>query len=184
MDCILPSASCTRSISPKSSRSNTRVAGMKRLSTWSVRPSPSKLLGPIFSCSARIRCTRRLTKSRRQTSIPLLHIADATAQKIKNHGLTNVGLLGTRFTMEDDFYKGRLVDEHSLAVIVPDDAQRVIVHQVIYDELCLGVIQPASQAEIRRDHGRPREPRSRSDHPWLHRDRPVGSVGRLPSAGL
>jgi aspartate racemase len=80
-----------------------------------------------------------------QISIPFLHIADATAQKIRNHGLTTVGLLGTRFTMEDDFYKGRLIDRHSLSVIVPGDDQRQIVHQVIYDELCLGVVQAASR---------------------------------------
>jgi len=94
-------------------------------------------------------CTNTMHKTadeiESQTSIPLLHIADATAQKIKNVGLTKMGLLGTRFTMEDDFYKGRLVDKHSLAVLVPDDAQRGIVHQVIYDELCLGVIRPASR---------------------------------------
>ena len=94
-------------------------------------------------------CTNTMHKTageiERQTSIPFLHIADATAQKIKSCGITNVGLLGTRFTMEDDFYKGRLVDQHSLAVIIPDDAQRSIVHQVIYDELCLGVIQQASR---------------------------------------
>jgi aspartate racemase len=94
-------------------------------------------------------CTNTMHKTAdkidRQTSIPLLHIADATAQKIKSRGFTNVGLLGTRFTMEDDFYKGRLVDKHALAVIVPDDVQRGIVHQIIYDELCLGVIQPASR---------------------------------------
>jgi aspartate racemase len=94
-------------------------------------------------------CTNTMHKTadeiERRTSIPLLHIADATAEKIKNDGLAKVGLLGTRFTMEDDFYRGRLVDKHSLAVIVPDDAQRGIVHQIIYDELCLGVIQPASR---------------------------------------
>jgi aspartate racemase len=89
-----------------------------------------------------------------QTSIPLLHIADATAEKIRNHGLTTVGLLGTRFTMEDDFYRGRLTERHSLSVLVPDDVQRRIVHQVIYDELCLGIIQLSSRqkyAEIMDD---------------------------------
>jgi aspartate racemase len=94
-------------------------------------------------------CTNTMHKTadeiERQTSIPLLHIADATAQKVKNYGLTTVGLLGTRFTMEDDFYKGRLVERHSLSVLVPNDALRGIVHQVIYDELCLGVIQQASR---------------------------------------
>ena len=87
-------------------------------------------------------CTNTMHKTadeiERQTSIPFLHIADATAQKIRDHGLTTVGLLGTRFTMEDDFYKGRLIDRHSLSVLVPQEDERQIVHQVIYDELCLG----------------------------------------------
>ena len=94
-------------------------------------------------------CTNTMHKTadeiERQISIPLLHIADATAQKIRDHGLTTVGLLGTRFTMEDDFYKGRLIDRHSLAVIVPQEDERQIVHQVIYDELCLGRVQARRQ---------------------------------------
>jgi aspartate racemase len=81
----------------------------------------------------------------KQISIPFLHIADATAQRIKDDGLTIVGLLGTRFTMEDEFYRGRLVDRHSLSVVVPQENDQQIVHQVIYDELCLGVIQAASR---------------------------------------
>jgi aspartate racemase len=97
-------------------------------------------------------CTNTMHKTadeiERRTSIPFLHIADATAEQIKRHRLTKVGLLGTRFTMEDDFYKGRLVDKHSLAVFVPDDAQRGIVHQVIYEELCLGEIRPASRQKF------------------------------------
>jgi aspartate racemase len=96
-------------------------------------------------------CTNTMHKTadeiERHISIPLLHIADATSQKIKDHGLTTVGLLGTRFTMEDDFYKGRLIDKHSLAVIVPEVDERQIVHQVIYDELCLGRIEAASKQE-------------------------------------
>ena len=78
--------------------------------------------------------------------IPLLHIADPTAQAIQQAGLTRIGLLGTRFTMEQDFYKGRLIDTHGLDVLVPNDADRAIVHQVIYDELVQGVISEASRA--------------------------------------
>jgi aspartate racemase len=78
--------------------------------------------------------------------IPLLHIADATAQKIKAEGAGRVGLLATRYTMEQEFYKGRLTDKYGLDVLVPDDAGREIVHDVIYDELCLGVIKPESKA--------------------------------------
>lgn len=94
-------------------------------------------------------CTNTMHKTaaeiERQISIPFLHITDTTAQKVKDHGLTTVGLLGTRFTMEDNFYRGRLIDRHSLAVIVPQEDERQIVHQVIYDELCLGKVQPASK---------------------------------------
>ncbi len=81
--------------------------------------------------------------------IPLLHIADPTARKIKEAGFERVGFLGTAFTMEQDFYKGRLRDRHGLAVIVPDDADRRVVHDVIYQELVLGRIQPESRQAYR-----------------------------------
>ncbi|MFQ2039418.1 aspartate/glutamate racemase family protein [Aeromonas sp. s11] len=79
--------------------------------------------------------------------IPLLHIADATAAKLRADGISRVGLLGTRFTMEQDFYKGRLQERFGLAVLVPDDAERERVHRIIYDELCLGEIRESSRAE-------------------------------------
>jgi aspartate racemase len=82
--------------------------------------------------------------------IPLLHIADATAQRIKAAGLTRIGLLGTRFTMEQDFYKGRLIEKHGLEVLTPDEVEREIVHCVIYDELCLGLIQDESREAYKR----------------------------------
>jgi aspartate racemase len=83
-------------------------------------------------------------------SIPLLHIADPTAEAIQAQGLQKVGLLGTRFTMEQDFYCSRLVEKYGLDVLLPDRADREIVHRVIYDELVLGKIVPASQAEYLR----------------------------------
>lgn len=79
------------------------------------------------------------------TSIPLLHIADATADAVKSEKLHTVGLLGTRFTMEGDFYKGRLEKEHGLKVLVPDDSGRETVHRIIYNELVLGEIKDASR---------------------------------------
>jgi aspartate racemase len=81
--------------------------------------------------------------------ISLLHIADATAEKIKAAGMFRVGLLGTRFTMEQDFYRGRLEQRHGLEVVVPEPEAREIVHRVIYDELCRGVIRDSSQAAYR-----------------------------------
>jgi aspartate racemase len=79
--------------------------------------------------------------------IPLLHIADATAEKIKAHRLRTVGLLGTKFTMEENFYKGRLSEKHGLQVIIPSAAEREIVHRVIYDELCLGEARESSRGQ-------------------------------------
>ncbi|WP_447750977.1 aspartate/glutamate racemase family protein [Aeromonas veronii] len=79
--------------------------------------------------------------------IPLLHIADSTAAKLRADGITRVGLLGTRFTMEQDFYKGRLQDRFGLAVLVPAEAERERVHRIIYDELCLGETRESSRAE-------------------------------------
>jgi len=78
-------------------------------------------------------------------SIPMLNIADATAEKIKADGIDKIALLGTRFTMEEDFYKGRLVDRYGLNVIIPSSEKMEIVHRVIYDELCAGIIKPDSR---------------------------------------
>lgn len=82
-------------------------------------------------------------------SIPLIHIADPTAKKIKAVGLQKVGLLGTKFTMEQDFYKGRLSEEHGLEVIVPEEADRLLVHRIIYEELVAGQIKTSSRAAYR-----------------------------------
>ena len=86
----------------------------------------------------------------RVLSIPFLHIADATARRIKEVGLGTVGLLGTRFTMEEAFYRGRLEEKHGLEVLVPPDGDREVVHRVIYQELVLGKILPESREEYRR----------------------------------
>ena len=84
------------------------------------------------------------------TSLPLLHIADATATRIKEKRLKRVALLGTRFTMEQDFYKGRLAEKHGLEVIVPSAEEMEIVHRIIYNELCLGTILDSSKKEYLR----------------------------------
>ena len=82
-------------------------------------------------------------------SIPLLHIADPTAERIKTAGFKRIGLLGTAFTMEQDFYKGRLTAKHGLDVIVPDEDDRRTVHRVIYDELVQGRVEEKSRAAYR-----------------------------------
>lgn len=82
--------------------------------------------------------------------IPLLHIADATAEVLVEAGVSSVGLLGTAFTMEQDFYKGRLTTKYGLEVLVPSAEDRQLVHEVIYQELCLGQVKQASKAEYLR----------------------------------
>lgn len=82
--------------------------------------------------------------------IPLFHIADPTASEIKQAGFSTVGLLGTRFTMEQDFYRERLHEQHGLEVLIPRPEDREIIHRIIYEELCLGQINARSRAEYRR----------------------------------
>lgn len=95
-------------------------------------------------------CTNTMHKVAAQIeesiTVPFLHIADATAKEILNQNITKVALLGTAFTMEQDFYKARLRD-HGIDVIIPNEADRKIVHRIIYEELCLGVINPDSQQQ-------------------------------------
>lgn len=80
-------------------------------------------------------------------SIPLLHIADATAEKLISDNVKNVGLLGTQFTMNQDFYKGRLTEKYGINVIVPEKNHQETVHNIIYSELCLGKIQESSRQQ-------------------------------------
>ncbi len=82
--------------------------------------------------------------------VPFVHIADTTADAVRAQGLSTVGLLATAYTMEQDFYLGRLRDRHALSVLVPDEPDRRVVHSVIYDELCVGVINDRSRDEYRR----------------------------------
>ncbi|CAG1014620.1 aspartate racemase [Anaerolineales bacterium] len=99
-------------------------------------------------------CTNTMHKLTDQITanvkIPFLHIADATAEKIVAAGMKKIGLLGTRFTMEHDFYKGRLIQNFGLEVLVPGEADRQIIHRVIFDELVQGKILDASRAKFKR----------------------------------
>jgi len=99
-------------------------------------------------------CTNTMHKLADQiiagTNIPFLHIADATAEKIRAAGIKRIGLLGTRFTMEHEFYKGRLVDNFGLDVLIPEKTDRELVHRVIYEELVLGKIVDSSREEYKR----------------------------------
>ena len=91
-----------------------------------------------------------LPQIEKAVQIPVLHIADATAEILVSQGVKKVGLLGTAFTMEQDFYKGRLEQKYGLKVLIPDAKDRKIVHEVIYQELCLGQIHDDSKAEFLR----------------------------------
>jgi aspartate racemase len=105
-------------------------------------------------CELLVLCTNTMHKVAEAISgavdVPLVHIADATADAVRRQGLTTVGLLATAYTMEQDFYVGRLRELHGLDVLVPDEADRRIVHRVIYEELCVGVVDAGSRDEYRR----------------------------------
>ncbi|CAK7048936.1 aspartate/glutamate racemase family protein [Providencia rettgeri] len=85
-----------------------------------------------------------------ETNLPLLHIADATGERIVQYGLKKIGLLGTSFTMEQPFYKDRLTNKFNLDVLTPNLDDRKIIHEIIYNELCLGKINQASKKEYQR----------------------------------
>jgi len=99
-------------------------------------------------------CTNTMHKMANEVQnnikIPLLHIADATAEKIKAKDLKKIGLLGTKFTMEEYFYKGRLAEKYSLDVIIPAEKERLIVHDIIYNELCLGYLKQSSKEQFKK----------------------------------
>ena len=81
--------------------------------------------------------------------IPILHIVDVTAEAIRTNEEKRVGLLGTKFTMEQDFYKGRLRDKHGLEVLIPGEEERQVVHDILYSELCLGEIKELSKGKFK-----------------------------------
>ena len=82
--------------------------------------------------------------------IPLIHIIDVTAERILERGIKRVGLLGTRFTMEDGFYRKRMGERFNIEVLLPDEDERELVHRIIYEELCQGVIRQSSKESIRK----------------------------------
>lgn len=86
--------------------------------------------------------------------IPLLHIADVVGREITARGLTRIGLLGTRFTMEQEFYKGKLARDFGIDVLIPDEAERQAIHGILYNELCLGAVKDASREVFRKIIGR------------------------------
>ena len=98
-------------------------------------------------------CTNTMHKMadevQRSVAIPLVHIADATAKAIRERGLERIALLGTRFTMEEDFYKKRLQEKHELAVLIPSESDREMIDHVIYHELCCGIMHQSSKEKFK-----------------------------------
>lgn len=99
-------------------------------------------------------CTNTMHKMapdvQKSINVPLLHIADAVAEEIKANNMKKVGLLGTKFTMEQDFYKGRVKEKHGIDVVIPNEKERGIVHNVIYKELISGIIKEESREKFRK----------------------------------
>ncbi|WP_072933158.1 aspartate/glutamate racemase family protein [Nissabacter archeti] len=134
-----------------------RIEQLQRQGAWQ---EAGQLLGEAAAALRRagaevvVLCTNTMHKVaddiERIGGLPLLHIADATAQAVQQQGIRRVALLGTRFTMEQDFYTGRLTQQAGLEVIVPDEADRDTVHRIIYDELCLGILRDESRDAYRR----------------------------------
>jgi len=118
-------------------------AGMgKLMSQWAVRLEKAGAEGLVICTNTMHRLAGDVARA---VSIPLLHIADATAAEAKKRGLQTLGLLGTRYTMELDFYRGRLEKEHGLKVLIPDEPGRTAVHDIIYEELAHGKVLDESR---------------------------------------
>jgi len=139
----------------------TEVEGLQRQGCWA---SAGELLAGAAQnvekagADVLLLCTNTMHKVadtiQSRIGIPLLHIADATAAKVKEAELQRVALLGTRFTMEEDFYRARMTAQSGLEVIIPDARDRKAVHQVIYEELCVGAIRQQSRALVGEIMGR------------------------------
>lgn len=133
------------------------IESMQRSGDWQRAAdhlSQAALSVQAAGADALLICTNTMHKVapeiERNLSIPLIHIADATAQRLVQDGVTKVGLLGTAFTMEQDFYKGRLQKQFGIDVVVPNDEHRKRVHDVIYQELVKGEVRESSKQEYLR----------------------------------
>jgi aspartate racemase len=114
----------------------------KLMGEWARRLEAAGAEGLVICTNTMHRLADSVTGA---VSVPLIHIADATAGAIKEKGLATVGLLGTRYTMEMDFYRGRLEKEHGLKVLIPEEPGRTAVHDIIYRELAFGTIREDSR---------------------------------------
>jgi aspartate racemase len=127
--------------------SSVKLARMRRIGllggmSWESSAEYYRLINEAARAQSFARCSSSISAA---VGIPLVHIADASADAVRAAGLSTVGLLATAYTMEEDFYVGRLREMHGLDVLVPDRDERRLVHDVIYKELCVGVISAASR---------------------------------------
>lgn len=102
----------------------------------------------LIICTNTMHCVAE--EIERISGLPVLHIADATAQVAKVQGFRTLGIMGTRFTMENGFYRDRLENRHGLKVLIPNNEDRALIHRVIYDELCHGILRDSSRSEFKR----------------------------------
>jgi aspartate racemase len=128
------------------------IERLQRQNKWSEMALQLSSASEQLQCSGAdflMICTNTMHKIAPEISasvdIPILHIADATAEQLTKDGVTTVGLLGTRFTMEEGFYKKRLSDKHGIKALVPSEMERVEVHDIIYNELCQGKLEGDSR---------------------------------------
>jgi aspartate racemase len=144
-DCVLRSVDFTE-IEPLQQQSRWEEAG--------IRLAKEACALEAAGAELMVLCTNTMHKIADQIidaiDIPFVHIADTTAEAVRERGLRTMGLLATAYTMEQDFYTGRLRDQHGLEVLIPGDQDRRLVHQIIYEELCVGVIREDSRAAYRR----------------------------------
>ncbi len=135
-------------------------------------------LGGLHSAKVVLLCTNTMHKiaDRIESAvrIPLLHIADPTAHAIQAAGFSKVGLLGTRFTMEQDFYKERLARQHGLEVLAPGPDERDVVHRILYEDAVPGARLARIQAPVPRGHGEPGAARRAGPDPGVHGDIAAG----------
>lgn len=137
------------------------IERLQRAGAWQeAGASLARVAGSLQAAGAEciVLCTNTMHRVaadiEEKVTLPLLHIADPTGMAIRDAGFNRVGLLGTRFTMEQDFYRNRLRDRHHLDVLIPEAADRDQVHRIIYEELCVGRVQEASRALYRGIIGR------------------------------
>ena len=131
------------------------IAVLQKQDAWDQATTKMIEVGQTLTCAGAdflVICTNTMHKMAAELQaavpVPLLHIVDPAAEKVKADGINRIGLLATRFTMEEDFYVGRLTNKHGLQVVLPDKNDRDAIHGIIFEELCRGVIKDESRRRL------------------------------------